>query len=104
MGITTTCNLLTGNWTADAERVTAAIGRFTLPRGSANACRVSLFEIARDGDLHVNVTHRHETRAVKGWTGPGVVPEGFVHNRRFSHQPAAEIVRHIREMVFAAGV
>ena len=101
MGLTTTRNLLTDSWTADVETMTTAIGRFTFPRGPANQCRVSFFEIARDGDLHVNVTHRHETRAASGWLGPGVVSTGFVHNRTFHGATPAEIVRHIREMVFA---
>jgi hypothetical protein len=56
-----------------------------------------------DGDptLHVNVTHRHETKPVKGWAGPGVSANGFIHNQRFAPMPTSAILRSIRDMVFA---
>ena len=60
---------------------------------------MSFFEVAGDTDLHVNVTHRHETVGVKGWSGPANLPDGFVHNRRF--QDREVILPHIRAMVFA---
>jgi hypothetical protein len=66
-----------------------------------NACRVVFFEIAGDAHLHVNVTHRHQTTAVRGWAGPAKLPEGFVHNRMFGETPSGQMLRHIREMVFA---
>jgi hypothetical protein len=102
MGITTTRNLLTRSWTADVDTLEPAIRRLTSHRPLTNACRVALFEVAGDGDLHVNVTHHHQTAAVKGWAGPAVLPQGFVHNRTFGDVPPAEIVRRIREMVFSA--
>ena len=104
MGITTTRNLLTGSWTADVDALETAIGRLTSHRPLTNDCRVALFEVVEDGDLHVNVTHRQKTQAARGWAGPGVLPQGFVHNRTFGDMPPNEIVRHIREMVFAARI
>ena len=97
MTITATHKLVTESWTTDVEAVETAIGRF---RGSTNDCQVRLFELAGDPHLHVNVTHRSPTATVPGWAGPASLPQGFVHNRRFS-EPAAQIVRHIRAMVFA---
>jgi hypothetical protein len=49
----------------------------------------------------VNVTHKYATRVVPGWSGPGVVESGFVHNRTFGDTQPGDIVRHIRQMVFA---
>jgi hypothetical protein len=65
---------------------------------------VVCFEIAGDGHLHVNVTHRYATRAVKGWAGPGKMADGFVHNRRFGNASQSEMIRHVRNMVFAVRV
>jgi hypothetical protein len=90
--------------TADVERLEAAIGRFKADADVANNCEVALFEMVGDEHLHCNVTHRHPTKSVTGWAGPGRVPDGFVHNRRFSDAPHNEVVRHIRDMVFAARV
>lgn len=104
MGITTTHKLLTGDWTSDVETVERGIGRFKPDDSTKNDCQVVLFEIVRDIRLHVNVTHRHETRAPAGWAGPASLREGFVHNRTFGDMPARQIVRHIREMVFAERV
>ena len=36
------------------------------------------FEIVGDGHLHCNVTHRHATKTVTGWAGPGHVPDGLL--------------------------
>lgn len=94
--------LLTSSWTADVATMENAIGRFTADRPLANGCQVVFFEIAGDGDLHVNVTHQRATKARRGWAGPARVPDGFVHNRRFGNTPPERIVRHIRDMVFAA--
>jgi hypothetical protein len=104
MSITTTRSLLTRSWTADVDRLETAIGQLTSRRALTDNCRVALFEVAGDGDLHVNVTHRHQTRSPKGWAGPAVLPQGFVHNRTFGDVPPHQIVRHIREMVFSARI
>lgn len=91
-------------WTAEVENLESAIGRFKTDRNVANSCEVVFFEIAGDGQLHCNVTHLHATKTVNGWAGPGHVPAGFVHNRRFGDTPQADILRHIREMVLAERV
>jgi hypothetical protein len=104
MGITTTCNLLTRSWTADVDALQTAIGRLTSRQPLTNDCRVALFEVVGDRNLHVNVTHRHQTQAVRGWAGPALLPQGFVHNRTFGDVPPDEIVRHVRAMVFSARV
>ena len=100
--VTTSHTLLTGFWAADVEALEAAIGRFTADQPLTNDCRVSFFELAGDSQLHVNVTHQHPTKAVRGWAGPGITRDGFVHNRRFSGMLPSAIIRHIRTMVFAA--
>jgi hypothetical protein len=100
--VTTEHKLLTGSWTADVAALETAIERFTEDRPVTNDCRVVFFEVARDGDLHVNVTHEHETATVTGWAGPASVPQGFVNNRTFGDMPPSQIARHIRNMVFAA--
>ena len=104
MSIITTRNLLTRSWTADVDAMETAIGRLTARRALTDDCRVALFEVTGDGDLHVNVTHPHQTQAPRGWAGPAVLPHGFVHNRTFSDMPVNQIVRHIRDMVFSARV
>jgi hypothetical protein len=104
MGITTTHNLLTTSWTADVAALETAIGRFRPDRSAPNDCRIVFFEIVRDGYLHVNVTHRHQTKAVRGWAGPASLPEGFVHNRTFGDTPPSRIARQIRQMVFATRI
>jgi hypothetical protein len=102
MAITTRHALLTESWTARVEALETAIGHFKAKRPLTNDCQVVFFEIGRDRHLHVNVTHRYATRAVRGWAGPGNVPDGFVHNRRFSDTPPSRMIRHIRDMVLAA--
>jgi len=101
MTITTTRNLLTGSWTADVQTLETAVRHFKSDPAVTNDCHVAFFEIARDRDLHVNVTHARETIAVSGWAGPAKVADGFVHNRRFGGTAPSRIVRHIRDMVFA---
>ena len=91
--------LLTDVWAASVQTLEKGIGEFAVP--PEHQYHVSLFEMASDAQLHVNVTHRHETKAVKGWSGPGVSANGFIRNRRFDLAPAAEILRSIREMVFS---
>jgi hypothetical protein len=93
--------LLSESWTADVEALERAIGRFRTDWNLTNKCEVVCFEIAGDRHLHVNVTHRYATKRVKGWAGPGKMPDGFVHNRRFGDTSQAEMIRHVREMVFA---
>ena len=94
--------LLSDTWTADVENLERAIGRFKAAANAENNCEVVFFEIVGDEQLHCNVTHRHATKTATGWAGPGHVPDGFVHNRRFGEAPHNEVVRHIRDMVFAA--
>ena len=101
MAITAGHRLLTRTWTANVEAVETAVRRFASDGSSAD-CHVTLFEIAGDSRLHVNVTHRHVTKSALGWTGPGSVPDGFVHNRTFGTQQSSRMIRHIRDMVFAA--
>ena len=102
MAITTAHKLLSVSWTAEVEAAEAAIRRFASHGTSTDNCHVAFFEVVGDGQLHVNVTHRHATKAVGGWAGPGILPDGFVHNRRFTDVQSRQITRHIREMVFAA--
>src|SRR5213596_2116926 len=99
--ITTQHKLLTDQWTSDVATVERAIDRMATDRVVTNACRVVLFEAARDGLLHVNVTHKHQTKSVAGWAGPAGVADGFVNNRTFDGPPA-RIAGHIRRMIFAA--
>lgn len=104
MAISARHQLLSDSWTADVESLESAIGRFKIDRNTANNCEVVFFELAGDEHLHCNVTHRHETKTVRGWAGPGHVPDGFVHNRRFADTSHNDMIRHIRDMVFAARV
>ena len=104
MRISARHQLLSDSWTADVENLEWAIGNFKVGANVATSCDVVFFEIAGDGHLHCNVTHRHPTKTVAGWAGPGRVRGGFVHNRRFADTPHNDIVRHIRNMVFAARV
>ena len=101
MKVTTRHKLLTNAWTTDVEELETAIGLLNSQRRATNECEVMFFEMARDPHLHVNVTHRHQTREIGGWAGPGDLPQGFVHNRTFSAMPPALMLRNIRSMVFA---
>lgn len=101
MPIKTTHKLLTDSWTGDVQVIEEAIGRRGAGRAVTNDCQVALFEIIRDDHLHVNVTHKYATRTVPGWAGPAVLRTGFVHNRTFGDVQPNEIIRQIREMVFA---
>ena len=96
--------LLSESWTADVENLESAIGRFKTDGNVANNCEVVFFEIVGDEHLHCNVTHRHVTKTVSGWAGPGHVHDGFVHSRRFGDTQQNDMIRHIRDMVFAARV
>jgi hypothetical protein len=93
--------LLTNAWTDDVGVLVAAIRGFTARRTLQNGCRVVLFELAGDRELHVNVIHDRSTASPAGWSGPGVTPDGFVHNRRFDRTDSAKIARHIHTMVYA---
>ena len=93
--ITTQHKLITDQWTGDVRLLEAAIRRFDVKRSPQNDCRVVLFEVPRDSDLHVNVTHAHETKSVRGWAGPGSVPDGFVSNRTFGAMQPDRIAGHI---------
>jgi hypothetical protein len=104
MAISARHKLLSDSWTADVKNLVWAIDSFKADRNTANNCEVVLFEVAGDGHLHCNVTHRHATKTVSGWAGPGRVPDGFVHNRRFGDASQRDIIQHIRDMVFAARV
>jgi hypothetical protein len=104
MGISARHQLLTDSWTTDVENLERAISCFEADANVAISCEVVFFEIAGDASLHCNVTHRHETKAVSGWTGPGHMPDGFVHNRRFADTSRNDMVRHVRDMVCAARV
>jgi hypothetical protein len=104
MAITTTRTLLTGAWTADVEILETAIGRLKADGPSPNDCRVTFFEIVNDRHLHVNVTHRHATKEVRGWAGPANVAGGFLHNRTFANMAPPRMIRQIRDMVLAARI
>jgi hypothetical protein len=96
---TTTANNTSvhGRWHTDVGRFEVAISQLAGPVASASV--VSFFELPSDSQLHVNVTHAHQTVAVKGWAGPAVLPHGFVYNRRF--EDGQRILPHIRQMIFA---
>jgi hypothetical protein len=93
--------LLTDAWLADVQALEAGIREFGARPASENPWSISIFEMADDPHLHVNVTHTHETKRVKGWAGPGVSAVGFVHNRRFESASTDSILDDIRRMVFA---
>jgi hypothetical protein len=99
--VTVRHNLLSGAWTAEVDALEAAVRRFDADGPVTNDCQIVFFEIARDPQLHVNVTHRHPTKNVRGWAGPARLPDGFIHNRRFEEAPLDQIVRSIRKMVDA---
>lgn len=93
--------LVGDSWTADVKALESAIGRFRTDGNLTNNCEVVCFEIAGDEHLHVNVTHRYPTMAVSGWSGPGRMAGGYVHNRRFRDAPQSEMIRQVRDIIFA---
>ena len=100
--VTTERGLLTTSWTADVEILETAIGQFAAEQPLSGDCQVVMFEMAGDHQLHVNVVHqRSRTAVVRGWAGPGRLPVGCVYNRRFDGTPAGEMIRRIRDVVFA---
>ena len=102
--LTSTRRRLSAAWTADVDSIEAAMWRFNDEHALTSDCEVVFFEIADDEKLHVNVTHRHLTKEIRGWAGPGHTPNGFVHNRTFGATPMPQLVRNIRAMVFAGRV
>jgi hypothetical protein len=102
--VTTRQTLLTSAWTGHVKALETAVERFKTERPLTNDCEVVFFEIPGDRQLHVNVTHKYATKAVAGWAGPGIVPSGFVYNRRFPDTQKGHVMRHIREMVFAGRI
>ena len=104
MAITTTHKLLTSSWTAAVASLETAVGHFNADGAMKNDCQVSFFETGQDGQLHVNITHRHLTKTAQGWAGPANLPEGFVHNRRFGDTQPSQIIRRVRAMVFASRI
>ena len=83
-----------------SRTIETAVGGFRTDHAPSNDCQIVLFEMVRDGHLHVNVTHKYPTNSAPGWAGPVSLPQGFVHNRTFSEaQPTGQIVRHVRDMV-----
>jgi hypothetical protein len=95
---------LSDSWTTQVEALEAVISGFKPDGPLTNTCEVVFFEIPGDEHLHVNVTHRHATRVVSGWAGPGSIPDGFVHSRTFRDTSQSQIMQHIWEMVFAARI
>jgi hypothetical protein len=93
--------LLTDAWTADVQTLENGIRHFGTPPVLGTDYQISLFEMAGDKHLHVNITHAHETKSVDGWAGPGVTAAGFVHNRTFDSASTDRILHDIRRMVFA---
>jgi len=99
--ITANHALLTAAWTAEVTALESALRRITDARVSAD-CRVTFFEVAGDQHLHVNVTRRYATDGVNGWAGPGATSDGIVYNRTFSRMPRYQVLRQIKDVVFAA--
>jgi len=93
--------LLTDVWKANVHTLESGIRDFGTPPGYATDYHVSIFEMAGDPRLHVNVTHARATKPVKGWAGPGISAAGFIHNRTFAPGSIDRIVSEIRRMVFA---
>lgn len=103
--LTTTRKGLSAAWTADVTSIEASMRLFNGQHPLASDCDVVFFEIAGDETLHVNVTHRRVTKEIRGWAGPADTPKGFVHNRTFSGATSTpQLVRYVREMVFAGRV
>ena len=99
--LSSTRTLLSASWAADVDAIETAMQRFKNGHPLAGDCQVAFFEIAADEKLHVNVTHQHLTKEIRGWAGPAHTADGFVTNRTFATLPTTRIVRHVRDMVFA---
>ncbi len=84
-------SLLTDAWTADVQTLERGIDEFAVPPGAVNEYHVSLFEMPGDLSLHVNVTHRQETKPVKGWAG---ATSTFIHGRTHVCDPVHMAILH----------
>ena len=99
--LTTTHALLTDAWTKDVNALQAALGRIEKGAGLSSDCRVTFFEVAGDAQLHVEVAHRPTAGNVNGSSGAASTSERVVHNRAFGRVPRYQVLRELREMVFA---
>jgi|SRR5689334_24217781 hypothetical protein len=99
--LSSTRSRLSASWDADVDAIEQEIWRMTDEHPLSSDCTVAYFEIATDQKLHVNVTHQRQTREIRGWAGPARTADGFVHNRTFAAMPPPQIVRRVREMIFA---
>jgi len=97
-----TRNLTGGSWNACVDAIGTALWRIKDPDALVSDCTMAFFDTTADEALHVNVTHQHRTKRIAGWAGPGQTADGFVYNRRFGHVPTPQILRDVRDMVFAA--
>jgi hypothetical protein len=94
--------LLTTAWTADVKVLQAALSRCKVDGRLDAGCEVAFFEVAGDSQLHVNVIHARPTLNMTGWKGPHRATGGLTHNRTFNRMARYQILREIREMVFAS--
>src|SRR5687768_10642662 len=90
--ITTRQQLLTDTWVDDVRDSQMHVTKLSAGHTVTYDCGIMFFEMAGDRELHVNVTHKHKTASATGWSGPGVTPEGFVHNRRFAAAAAPKSI------------
>jgi len=97
-----TRHLMGGSWNACVDTIGTALWRVADQDRLASDCAMAFFDTEADEALHVNVTHPHPTRRISGWTGPGRTAAGFVYNRTFAATPTPQILRHVRDMAFAA--
>jgi len=96
-----TRNLMGSSWSACVDAIGTALWRVEDHQRLATDCTMAFFDTSADTALHVNVTHPHPTKRISGWTGPGHTAGGFVYNRTFAATHTPQILRHVREMVFA---
>jgi hypothetical protein len=99
--ITANHTLLTGAWNVDVKALEEALGRLAIDPGAAADCRVTFFEVAGDRHLHVNISHQSAMAAVNGWTGPATTADGVIYNRIFDHMPRYQLLRQLKQMIFA---
>jgi hypothetical protein len=92
---------VTTAWTADVKVLEAALRRCKADR-PVTGCRVAFSEVPGDAGLHVDVIHTRQTAHVNGWMPLDDAPDGLVHHRRFDREPRYQLLRQIRDMVFAA--
>lgn len=99
LAIDTRQALLTGAWTDDVKVLRAALGRATADDRICIDCAVTFFEVAGDEALHVTVAHRSSGSAPSGAAASATLAEGV--SRSFPRMPRYQVLRQIREMVFA---